>query len=150
MIKVLRGSERKKILKILDEKFGFNDLKNFYILKSGKNRIRIISKDFERVDLRGMRIKFLGLEFGILTKDDEFRLTIEGSQFVGKGAKKNILEVERNVGKQWMSGRTPRVTGNVENGFVIVKHERHILGCGRYAEGKLWSFVPKWRRVLIF
>jgi len=150
MIEILKKSEKKKVLKMLKERFGFEDLREYYLLRSGKNRIRLISRDFERVDLRGMRVRFLGLEFCIMAKKGELRLTIEGSQIVGKKAKKNVLNVDRRIAEEWMSGKTPFVKGkNVEEGFVIIKHEDDILGCGRYAKGKLWSFVPKWRRVSV-
>lgn len=151
MIEILKKSERKKILKILEERFGFEDLRDFYLLKMGKNRVRIIHKDFDKVNLEGMRVRFLGLEFCILTKKEEVRLTIEGSQIIGRKAKKNVLLVNEEAAKEWMNGKTPVIKGkNVEEGFVIVKWKDDILGCGRYAKNKLWSFVPKWRRVSIF
>ncbi len=148
---MMKKSERKKVLSILEERFGFKDLKDFYTLKSGKNRIRLISKDFEFLNIKGMRIKFMGLEFGVLVKGEKLRLTIEGSQIIIKKAKKNILEIDERATREWMSGKTPWVGINkAEEGFVIVKHKKDVLGCGRYAKGKLWSFVPKWRRISIF
>jgi NOL1/NOP2/fmu family ribosome biogenesis protein len=151
LITIIKKSERKKILNILKKRFGFEDLKKFYILKSGKNRIRLMSKDFERVNLKGMRIKFMGLEFGLLTRNEKIRLTIEGSQIIEREATKNILKIGEEAAEKWMIGKTPFVKGNkVKKGYVIIKHKNDILGCGRYSKGKIWSFVPKWRRVEIF
>lgn len=147
MLALLKKSEKKKLLDFLKQRFEFTEKLYHYFIKSGRNKIRIISKDFERVDLRGMKVEILGLYFARWDKD-ELRLSIEGSQIVGKCAKKNVLELNKNQANEWMSGKNFIVDAkNIEEGFVILKYGEDFLGCGKLLKNKIWSYIPKWRRV---
>jgi NOL1/NOP2/fmu family ribosome biogenesis protein len=146
MLTLLKKSEKEKILSFLNQRFGFAKKLDYYFVKSGKNKIRIISKDFERIDLRGMKIEILGLYFARWDKN-ELRLSIEGSQIVGKYARKNVLELDKQQAGEWMGGKNFTTDAkNVEEGFVILKYDKDFLGCGKLLKNKVWSYIPKWRR----
>jgi NOL1/NOP2/fmu family ribosome biogenesis protein len=78
--------------------------------------------------------------------NEELRLSIEGSQIIGKVAKRNVLELDDDLAKKWMSGEDFEIKTEL-NGFVIIKNRVDFLGCGRVAKGKLFNYVPKERRV---
>jgi len=146
MIEVLRGSKKKKLLKYLKQRFGFDDKLDFVFFQDEKGRVRVLSKDSVRIDTTGMRVENLGLYFARWDRD-ELRLSIEGSQIVGKKAKRNVVELNEKQAMEWMSGKNIEVKADVEEGFVILKYGNDFLGCGRYRDGRIVSFIPKERRI---
>ena len=77
-------------------------------------------------------------------RNGELRLSIEGSQIIGKGSDKNIADIEDT--RAWLRGEDLELVGDY-SGFVIIRHNKDFLGCGRYKEGKILNFVPKARRL---
>lgn len=145
-MRLLKRKEKEKLLEKLEERFGFKEKMNYYFFEFGGRKIKILSPDFEKLDLEGMVVENLGMYFARWDKD-EVRLSIEGSQLVAKHAKKNVVELDEEKCLEWMSGKTIEVKAQVEEGFVILKCKDYVVGCGRYSKGRILSFVPKWRRV---
>lgn len=108
--------------------------------------IFLISRDIEKLDLERLRIDSLGLYFGQL-RNGELRLSIEGSQIVGKTAAKNVVELNDAEFRQWLQGEDIEKTLTDCSGYVLVKHNTDFIGCGKLKEGKILNFVPKARRV---
>jgi len=146
MIEIVRKSKKKRILEYLKRRFNFTKKLDFVFFQDSKGRIRVASKDFLKLKTEGMRIENLGLYFG-RWDGSELRLSIEGSQIVGRDAKKNVLNLDDEKALEWMSGRNIEVKARVENGFVILKHNKDFLGSGRFLDGKVVSFIPKERRI---
>jgi NOL1/NOP2/fmu family ribosome biogenesis protein len=80
------------------------------------------------------------------TGDDRVRLSIEGSQIIGKIATKNILEVDEETAKKWIKGGDIPSEQEFE-GFVIIKNGSDFLGCGKYRQKTILNFIPKARRI---
>ena len=116
------------------------------LLEGTDGDIFLISRDVEKIDLEKLRINSLGLYFG-QKRNDELRLSIEGSQLVGKTAGKNVAELDDNEAKAWIQGG--KITKELPgcSGFVIIKHGTDFLGCGKYKEGKILNYFPKARRI---
>ena len=74
------------------------------------------------------------------------RLSIEGSQILGKQATKNILEVTDEQAAQWFSGQDIQTESGLK-GFVLVKHKQDFLGCGNLANRVLHNYLGKERRI---
>ncbi|MFC2133906.1 hypothetical protein ACFLTH_04755 [Bacteroidota bacterium] len=146
-LKILNSKEVKKILKILESQFGFKDKLEFVFLQSSKDRLYIVNRDIERIELEKLRVNALGLYFATIAKDG-IRLSIEGSQIIGPKAKKNILELTDFQFEFWLKGIDMKIENDLE-GFVLVKHGKDFVGCGKLKEGTLLNYVPKSRRLVV-
>ncbi len=146
-LKILNSRETKNIYKLLKERFSFDKTLDYSFLINNKNRIYMINKDFSEIDIEKIRINSIGLYFGE-TFHNEIRLSIEGSQLIGKDCTKNILELNEKESKEWLKGID--IDKEVEDrGFVIIKHDKDFLGCGKAVESKILNYVPKNRRLRV-
>ena len=146
-LKILNNKEVKEILKLLDNQFGFKEKLNYVFLMNTKNKIYLVNKDIERIDIDNLRIDAIGLYFGEVNHGS-LRLSIEGSQMIGKGARKNIVELDKKYSELWSMGNDIDKEFNV-HGFVILKHKKDFIGCGKYKEGRIFNYVPKERRLRV-
>ena len=143
---ILNTREKKNLSKLLRKQFNCNFEFNYEVFMNTKNRIFLLNKDVAKINLDELRVNSLGLYFGELYKNNELRLSIEGSKIIGELAKKNVLQLDDKHAKKWMSGEDFEVDTDLK-GFVIIKNEDDFLGCGKIVEGKLLNYVPKERRV---
>ena len=146
-LKILNNREIKGILNLLNNQFGFKEKFDYVFLMSSKNKIYLVNKDIGSIDLERLRIDAIGLYFGELNHG-ELRLSIEGSQMIGKKANKNIIELDKKESELWSMGNDIDKKMDV-SGFVILKHKKDFIGCGRYKEGKIFNYVPKERRLRV-
>lgn len=146
-LKILNSREVKGIHKLLKEQFGFLEELDFFFLMNTKNKVYIINKDIRNINLDNLRIDSLGLYFGEMY-NAEFRLSVEGSQIIGKKATKNILELNNVQISSWVRGFDIEHAGlPVLNDFLIIKHKNDFFGCGKYRNGKVLNYFPKTRRL---
>src|SRR3989338_8301353 len=145
-LKILNGKEIKEILKLIEKQWGAKLKLDYAFLKNPKNRVFIINKeDISKIELEKLRINSIGMYFCEIDKLG-IRLSIEGSQIIGKKAEKNIVEINEEQAKQWFKGEDLEIKGNY-SGFVIIKHNNDFLGNGNYKNGKILNYVSKSRRV---
>ena len=144
-LKILNTKEKKMVFNMLKNQFGYGK-KLDYVFLQGKDRLYTINRDIERIDEKKLNIDTMGLYFGTIS-NDEIRLSIEGSQIIGKDCKKNILELNEREMKDWLMGKElDKKTGL--RGFVLLKHKNDFLGTGRIKDNIVLSYVPKSRRIL--
>ncbi|MBI2499139.1 hypothetical protein HYV88_02760 [Candidatus Woesearchaeota archaeon] len=140
----LSKKEVKKIINQIQETFGIKNLELDYLFfKNNDNKIFILSKEVSNLDPSKFKINNLGL-YIIKIEPFGFRLSIEGSQLIGKKATKNILEI--NDPKEWMKGNDI-ITDKKFKGCVLIKYKDNFLGSGFYSKEKIINFIPKSRRV---
>jgi len=145
-LKILNKKEANQLLDKIKEQYSIKDLKLDYVfLRNNKNRIFITNRDISRIDLNNLKINSIGLYFCSIEKGG-IRLTIEGSQLIGKKAKENVLELDDKEANDWLKGNDIN-TNQKLNGFVLIKNKNDFLGSGKYKEGKILNFVPKSRRL---
>lgn len=142
---ILNSKESKDIQSKLMEQFGASISSDYSFLMNKENKIFIINNDISDIDLEKLRINSLGLYIGE-KMNDGIRLSIEGSQIIGKNATKNIVELDKKEATDWLKGidvdkETP------ETGFVILAHNNDFIGCGKVKENRILNFVPKVRRL---
>lgn len=144
---ILNSKEIRAIVNLLKEDYGIKDFKfDCGILKSTKNKLYLISMDLSKADLRNLRINSIGMYFAEY-RDGFIRLSIEGSQIIGKLATKNVAELNEEELNDWVV-RNNIVYGEAElDGFVIIKHKGDFFGCGRYKEGIISNYISKDRRI---
>lgn len=147
-LRILNTREIKPIRTAIKEQFGCDFFEDFVFLQNLKDRIFITNKDIAKIDLDRLRINSIGLYFGEF-RQKKLRLSIEGSQIIGKLAKKNILTLNEKEAKEWMSGNDILVKKRslTPGSFVILQHKKDILGCGKYNGEKVMNYVPKERRI---
>ncbi len=141
-LRILNSKEKKKIIEQVKNHFGIENLELDYIfLMSDERKVYLVSEDAARVELDMLRVNSLGLYFGAF--EDNFRLSIEGAQLIGRKAKKNVVEL--NDDTKWLEGNDIEVSG--ENGLKIVKCKNDFLGTGQLKNGTLINYVSKERRI---
>ena len=144
-IKILNKREIKKILELIKKQWQAIINLDYVILQKEKGKVYLVNRDISKIDLSKLRINSIGLYLAEI-KNGEIRLSIEGSQLVGKKANKNVLELNENEVKEWMQGNDLEKEGDY-SGFLIIKHKDDYLGCGKYREGSVFNFIGKARWV---
>lgn len=132
---------------MLEEKFGFSFGKEYEFFENNKGKVYLINKDVRKLDFNSLKIDSIGLYIGRMQKDG-FRPSIEGSQLLGKKAKKNVFELTLEQRYEWMTGKDLEVEGE-EDRIVLVKYKEDFLGAGKIRGGELLNSVPKARRLRV-
>jgi len=146
-MKIIFGSEKKRITKQLQEQFGIEKITQL-LIRFGKEKIRAYSGNLATEELthldRILRIETAGLYIA-KQQNDGIRLTIDGVQLFKNQIKKNILELNDKQKQEWLQGHDLDI--NLENTFKIIKHKDKLLGCGKSTGERITNFVPKERRI---
>ena len=144
-LSILNSKEIKETLKLIETQWGAKLRFDCVFLKNSENRIFIVNRDIEKVDMDKLRINSIGMYFCEIDRKG-IRLSIEGSQIVGPKAEKNIAEISKEQARQWLRGEDLEVSGNY-SGFAIIKCSNDFLGNGKFKDGKILNYVNKGRRV---
>tara|TARA_Y100000034_G_scaffold119808_1_gene161960 strand:- start:2323 stop:2763 length:441 start_codon:yes stop_codon:yes gene_type:complete len=143
-MKILPKRQVNKILKELKEYYGLNELKLDYAFSmNNKHKVYLISKDLKNLDTKSLKLNGLGLYFLNITKD--LRLSIEGSQIVGKKATKNIHNLHDKELKDWLRGYD--LDCEDLYGYRLIKNKNDFYGVGYAKDNKIKNFIPKYRRI---
>ncbi len=148
-LKVLNTREKRKIFDSLKQTYGFDGKLEGVILLSSKQKLYLLTGGFEFIEQnkeRELRIDKAGLYIGRLMPDS-IRLSIEGSQLIGPGAKSNILEITDKQLELWVRGEDFELEGFKQEGYFIVKHKKDFLGCARIKKYKVDNLISKNRRI---
>ena len=142
----MREAEKRGV-KYMEERFGISKkIFSGYVFSSSGEKVWIFSKEIEKKDLQGLRIEGKGLLFGrFFKKQDKFKPTTNILQIFGKHATKNIVYVDEKEKDKYIKGFDLEKELDIEEGYVILKHEKDILGCGLYREGRIKNQIPKTR-----
>ena len=145
-LEILSSKKVREIHQLLKDRFGFDRRLDYNFSKSGKGRIWVYSKEVDKIRLEDLNVEAVGLYFCFKEKKG-LRLSIEGAQLIGKYAEKNVVELDEEQVQRWIRGFDLRVKERLENGYVILKSGKDIIGCGKYKDGKLLNIVRKGRRI---
>ncbi|MFC1752934.1 hypothetical protein ACFL96_06010 [Thermoproteota archaeon] len=147
-LQILNTREKKAIVDIINKQWGCDFKTDLVMLKSSKDKLYLMTRDFERIETQRVRVDSMGNYFGMLT-GTELRLSIEGSQMIGPQAKKNILEIDHDNMRLWLKGKDLKMELPEElSGFVILKYKNDFLGTGKSRGDEILNFIPKNRRIL--
>ncbi|RJQ15499.1 hypothetical protein C4573_05055 [Candidatus Woesearchaeota archaeon] len=146
-MKILNSRDKKHIMQLLKEQFGFSADLDYVFLMNTNNRIYLANRSIEKIDMQKMRIDTLGLYFGELY-NNALRLSIEGAQLIAKHAEKNIVPLNKEQMLEWVTGNDISCTEQ-HDGFVIVTWEKDVLGCGKTKNGTLFNYVSKSRKLAV-
>ncbi|MEK6963564.1 MAG: hypothetical protein AABX70_04000 [Nanoarchaeota archaeon] len=143
---VLNSREVKHICEQLEQQYGFNEKLPYAFLKSNKDKLYIVHRDIDHIDADDLKIDTLGLYFAT-QYPQELRLSMEGSQILNVQANKNVLELTKEQTKAWFRGEDLQVPPEL-TGFQILRCGSDYLGSGKAANGKLYNYLPKTRRII--
>ncbi len=143
--KFFSRKEVKELLGKMKEQWGFEEDLEYIFMASNKDRLYIANREVFDVSLDKLRVNSIGIYFGELQKG-ELRLSVEGSQIIGKKAGRNVAELNESQLKAWFKGNDIDVEGNY-SGFVLIKHGDDFIGTGKFKEGKILNYLPKTRRL---
>lgn len=129
---------------LISTQFGVSPLPGYRLIPSGRHRIRIISDAAHELTRLAPRVELAGLYLGEIGPRG-IRLSLDGAQLLGPHATKRIVSLSPGQTKAWLRGEAVDVDDS-RSGFVIVRDELDILGCGRLSAGRLQNFLPKDRR----
>lgn len=146
-MKILRSTQKKKILAQLNEQFGIKELP-YLLLRFGKEKLRAYSGSLSGEELNildaNLRIENIGLYFA-KEQIDGIRLTFDGIQLFKDQINKNIIDLDDNQANEWLKGQDLLIES--DNAFKILKHNGEIIGCGKSTGERITNFVPKERRL---
>ncbi len=142
----LNTKEVKKLKKEIEEQWGIIFTTDKAFAQTTRERIQLISRDIEKIDTDKIFLDNVGMYFCDL-KNDELRLSIEGTQFIGQYATKNVVELSTEEMRFWLKGNDLEKKTDC-TGFVIMKHKNDLLGCGKIRGDLIMNFVAKTRRIL--
>ncbi len=144
-LKIMNAREMKEMANILERQHGFRQKLEYVFAINQKSRIYAINKEIFEINIGKIKLNSLGLYFAELN-GDEIRLSIEGSQIVGKDAAENVAELNGEEALRWFRGEDlEKETGC--KGLVILKHGDDFLGTGKSNGGRIFNFVGKARRI---
>ncbi|MBN2053088.1 hypothetical protein JW756_06295 [Candidatus Woesearchaeota archaeon] len=155
---VLNTREKKKIIDELKSIYGFNGKIDDAILMSPKQKLYLLTKDVAMINKdeeHELRIDAAGLYIGRVEEAGGIRLSIEGSQLVGRHATKHVLVIDEAHLESWVKGEDFELSDNEkkqvndEHGFFIIKYGRDFIGCGQVKNNNVRSLVSKERRLKV-
>jgi len=143
-LKILNSREIKGIFGLIEKQWGCRPELDYAFLMNSQGKIYLSEKEVFSLDLKKIRVDTLGMYFGEM-KNNELRLSIEGSQLVGPYAKKNVVELSDSDARNWIRGEDIEISLD-HPAFVIIKNKKDFIGTGKCSEKSILNFVPKARR----
>lgn len=145
---IINRSEKDKIVEQLNKQFGITSLP-FLLIRHGREKIRAYSGNLGRDELailgENINIETVGI---YLCKEENggFRLSHDAPTLLSSQITKNIIELNDEQARAWLRGHDIEIKTSVQ-GFVVLKHNNFLVGCGKSSGERITNFVPKERRL---
>jgi len=152
-MKILNRRGIEEIERIVERNYGAKlNLDCYVVLIVGvEKKIWLASREILKIELEKLSINSIGFYFGKLKRNDKIHLSTEGSQIVGRFAKKNIVELGEESAENFMKGMDVKNMSRIDcepHNFVLVRSGKDFLGCSLLTENELQNLLPKSRRIL--
>lgn len=126
-------------LKYLEERFGIEKLEG-YRLEKKSGDLWLVS---DQVDTE-LEVETWGVRL-LRNKERGFKPTSYALQFLGDKISRNIIEVDRSELLMLLKREGMIDRDLDEDGYVALKFEGRVIGCGFYRDDVVSSRVPKGR-----
>ena len=160
-LKLLNNKDIKQIKKRIKEIWDSEIKEDYGFLLSENGKLFIVNKEVGQIDWKNLRLSSIGISIGTY-EDKGFRLNVEGSQLVGKHAKKNILELDDEQIKRWLLGNDLDIDDELRvqidkkikddkfdvKEFLLIENNGDFYGTGRIKDDKILSFLSKSRKLV--
>lgn len=140
--------DSKEVEKIVEKNYGSSLSLESFDAYVKREKVFLVTKGFP---ISLVEKSFYLLHFGTFKRNEKIHLSIEGTQMVGKTAKRNIVLLDEENSLRFLEGlnAVPMRLIDCEIGnFVLVKLGNDFLGSGVLREGYVESLVPKERRIV--
>ncbi|MEK6848176.1 MAG: tRNA pseudouridine(55) synthase TruB [Nanoarchaeota archaeon] len=148
-MKIISKKEKERILNKLKEDYGIGQI-NGTLLETGKGKIRLFTGNLAQEEVNriifNIRTEMIGI---YLAKKDEneTRISFDSLSLFRNEVSKSVIEISDEDAKIWGNGEEIGTDAqNKNNGFVIIRNNGNLLGCGKIKDGQIKNFVPKERR----
>ncbi len=140
--RVVSLEEREEVLSFWEERFGIprETFQDYLLLSTAKNYWLFIAPPDLR-PLQNLKVQTVGLLF-TRRVSRWLKPTSTALQRFGHLATKNVLELSPSELDRLRREKRLPFEAEMEEGYVIIKCEGKVWGCGLYAQGKLISFLP--------
>lgn len=149
-LKILDKKEIKEIENIIEKNYRSDfDLEGYAVFETSDRKIWVASRKIFEIDLKKLAVNSIGLYLGKIKRNEKIHLSTEGSQMIGKTAKRNFVVLNEEDKIKFLQGsnvKPQEIEADYHN-FVIVKSPEEILGCSLLTEEGLKNLVPKSRRI---
>lgn len=145
-MRAVNSKERKEILEMLREQYGYTGEFSYTIFASEDDKYYIINREVEPFLDGQLRIERLGIYFCQISHG-ELRFSIEGSQLIGAYVTKHLIEITPAERDEWMMGKDIPISTDLPQHFHIVRCGNDYFGCGKAKQGSLHNYVPKERYI---
>ncbi len=148
MITFIKSKEKQKIVEILNEQFGIQEIPHL-LLQVGKEKIRAFSGNLSKEEIAELnellRIETIGIYLLKNEHENDFRLSFDALHILKDQITKNIFELTDDQFKLWTRGNDLDI--KTEKGTFIISYKGDFLGCGKSNGEKIFNYVPKDRRL---
>ena len=139
-------AERREILDYFSNRFAIPEkaFEGFCFLL-GKRKIWVVRghPELERL-MKQLKFESAGIPL-LRTKTSMWKPTTTGLHLFGLHATRNVIDLEGDALQAFLKREDIDGSLPLEPGFVIVRCEGKVLGCGIYGKGKLRSQLPEKR-----
>ncbi len=147
-MKVLK--DREKVTGYFKERFGIDE-KVFSGVEFIETRkaVWMVSPDIvsgENLKLLGLkRLNYTGIRLLRKTGPNSYKPTTYGLQLIGQGATRNVIDLTKEELSELLDKGSIALDKEDLKGFIIIRYNGLVLGCGLVKEGVLYSQLPKGR-----
>lgn len=147
-IVILNSKDRKLILKDLTSMYGVGELPDvIFFCFNKKEKVYIATREIFEINREDLRINTFGMYYGTIMKDG-FRPSLEGLHMMQDNIKKNILELDKEQFKAWITGSDLDVENEAnENTYLILKYDNDFVGVGKLKNTSILNYLPKSRKL---
>jgi len=147
-ILTISREKRRHLEKVAETQYGISDFFSKYeLLQAGDGKIRATTRQTLEIAAMLKTVHAVGL-YVAKARDWGLSLSIEGSQLLCGAATKNIVELDEQEARLWMTGSPVSLSQPVEGKLVVGRFKGFCIGTGVVGrDGKAYPQVPKWRRI---
>ncbi|NPA49709.1 MAG: hypothetical protein GXO20_06975 [Thermodesulfobacteria bacterium] len=140
--RVVSLEERDEVLSFWEERFGIpkETFADYLLLSTAKNYWLFV-KPPELRPLQNLQVQTVGLLF-TRRVSKWLKPTSTALQRFGHLATRNVVELTPSELDRLRRERRLPFEAELEEGYVVIKCEGKVWGCGLYAKGKLISYLP--------
>lgn len=153
-IEFLDSTKKKKILSILDENYGINNLP-FLLLKTGNEKVRAYSGDLSKDEIntlsKDIKIELIGTQLCSFSDNEHLRLNFDvmNLPIIKSQITKNTLNIDKTQLIALMNGKNLEIPSPFNSPFLPTKFENDFFGIIKNRNNFLQNYIPKEKRMKI-
>jgi NOL1/NOP2/fmu family ribosome biogenesis protein len=141
--KLVDDQHRARVLGYLEDRFGISrSAFDGFILLERPQSYWLLTRSPHVEKLARLGVHTTGIPL-LRKKKGHLKPTTTAIQAFGARGTKNVVHLNREQLTDLLTGNGLSLPLSVSSGYVILAHERHVLGCGLYTRGRLVSQIPR-------